>query len=83
MVMYFDFETTAPTENCFDPGKKNVCHVYVLIVAFHPHLNLIKIFVQRSYRHSLEQLTKTDYLTNGQMSFIDVKQLNDIAQEAS
>ena len=28
MVIYFDFETTAPTNNCFDPEqKKNVCHV--------------------------------------------------------
>ena len=27
MAIYFDFETTAPTENCFDPEQKqNVCH---------------------------------------------------------
>ena len=59
---------------------------YVLIVSFHPHLNLRKIIVQRSYGHSLEQLTTIDYLTNYQISFIDVtlvKQLNDIAQEIS
>ena len=59
---------------------------YVLIVAFHPHLNLRNIIVQISYRHSLEQLTTIDYLTNNQMSFIDVmlvKQLNDIAEEVS
>ena len=34
---------------------------YVLIVAFHPHLNLRKIIVERRYGHSLEQLTRTDY----------------------
>ena len=59
---------------------------YVLIVAFHPHLNFRKIIAQRSYGHSLEQLTMIDYLTNDQTSFIDVtlvKQLNDIAQEVS
>ena len=59
---------------------------YVLIVAFHSHLNFRKIIVQRSYGHSLEQLTMIDYLTNDQISFIDVtlvKQLNDIAQEVS
>ena len=59
---------------------------YVLIVAFHRHLNLRNIIVQRSYRHSLEQLTTIDYLNNNQMSFIDVmlvKQLNDIAEEVS
>ena len=59
---------------------------YVLIAAVHPHLNFRKIIAQRSYRHSLEQLTMIDYLTNDQTSFIAVtlvKQLNDIAQEVS
>ena len=27
MAMYFDFETTVPTDNCFNPEKKNVCYV--------------------------------------------------------
>ena len=59
---------------------------YVFIAAFHPHLNLKEIIVKRRYGHSLEQLTTIDYLTNDQMSSIDimfVKQLNDIAQEVS
>ena len=59
---------------------------YVLIVAFHSHQNLRKFTVQRSDGHLLEQLTMIDYLTNDQMSFINVtlvKQLNDIAQEVS
>ena len=58
----------------------------ILIVAFHSHLNLRKIIAQSSYRYSLEQLTTTDYLTNDQISFIDitlVKQLIDIAWEVS
>ena len=40
----------------------------VLIVAFHPQLNLWKIIVQKSYGHALQQLTSIDYLTNDQMS---------------
>ena len=29
MTMYFDFETTAPTDNCFDPEpKKMLCHMF-------------------------------------------------------
>ena len=59
---------------------------YVLIVAFHPQLNLRKIIVQRSYGYSLEKLTTIDYLINDQMSFIDVtlvKHVNDFAQEVS
>ena len=86
--MYFDFETTAPTDNCFNPEQqqKKCLLCLVLIGAFHPHLNLRKIIVQRSYGHSLEQLTMIDYLTNDQMSFTDVtliKQLNGIAQAVS
>ena len=57
---------------------------YVLIVAFHPYLKLRKIIVQRSYGHSLQQLTMIDYLTSDQISVTDVmpvKQLNNIAQE--
>ena len=54
---------------------------YILIAAFHPHLKLRKIIVQRSYRHSLEQLARIDYsIVNcqsiDQMSFIDITQLN-------
>ena len=59
---------------------------YVLIVAFHPHLNIRTIVVQRSYSHSLKQLTTIDYLSEDQMKHIDVKlvkQLNDVAQEVS
>ena len=84
MAMYFDFETTAPTDNCFNPEQKKKS--YVLIVAFHRQLNLRNIIVQRNYGHLLEQLTMIDYLTNGQMSYIDVtliKQSNDIVQEVS
>ena len=42
--------------------------------------------MERSYGHSLEQLKTIDYLTNDQISFIDVtlfKQLNDTAQKVS
>ena len=27
MAAYFGFETTAPTDNCFDSEQKNVSHV--------------------------------------------------------
>ena len=77
MAIYFDFETTAPTENCFNPEQKKMFVMsYVLIVSFHPHLNLRKIIVQRSDGHSLEQLTTINYLNKDQMSFIDVTLFN-------
>ena len=57
-----------------------------MIVAFHPHLKLRKIIVQRSYGHTLQQLITLDYLTNYQMKFISLKpvtQLKDMAEELS
>ena len=75
-----------PTTVLIQNKKKCLLCLYVLIVAFYLHLNLRKIIVQRSYGHLFEQLTTIDYLTNDQMSVIDVmlvKQLNDIAQEVS
>ena len=39
MAIYFDFETTAPTDNCFDPEqKKDVCHVLCFDCCFSPTL---------------------------------------------
>ena len=55
-VLYFDFKTTASTDNCFDPEQKKTFVVsYVLIVAFHPELNLNRIIIKRCYVYSLEQ----------------------------
>ena len=59
---------------------------YVLIVAFHPALNIKRIIIQRSYAHSLEQLTTLNYFSEDQMKFIDfeiIKQLKDIAIDVS
>ena len=40
-VIYFDFEITAPTDNCLDREQKKMFAVsYVMIVAFNPELNL-------------------------------------------
>ena len=37
MTIYFDFETTAPTDNCFDPEqKKNGCYVLCFNCCFSP-----------------------------------------------
>ena len=59
---------------------------HVLIVAFHPALNIKRIIIQRSYAHSLEQLTNLNYFSEDQMKFIDfeiIKQLKDIAIDVS
>ena len=33
MAMYFEFETTAPTDNCFDPEQKK-CYVLCFNCSF-------------------------------------------------
>ena len=79
-AMYFDFETTAPTDNIFDPEQKKMFVVsYVLLVAFHPKLNLKKIIIiQRSFGHLLKELAIINYLTEDQMQFIDIQILNQL-----
>ena len=83
IVAYIDFETTASTDAYFDPGQKQVFVVsYVIILAFHPKLNIDRVFVQHSVGHSLEKLTSLNYLKNDQIAFIDIsliKQLTDAA----
>ena len=40
-VVYFDFKTTVPTDNCLDPEQKKIFIVsYVMIVAFYPALKV-------------------------------------------
>lgn len=70
--IYFDFETTAPTDNCLDPEQKEMFVVfYVMIATFHPRLQLDRIIVNRSFAHSLEQLTTVNYLSREQLSFAE------------
>ena len=87
MVIYFDYETTAPTDNCLDPEQIEMFVVsYVMIVAFHPDLKLNRIIVERSFAHCFQKLTTIDYLTDDQMTFVDikvVKQLKDAAEHVS
>ena len=86
-ALYFDFETIAPADNCFDPEQTKMFVVsYAFIVCFHPKLKIPKIIVQRSYAHSLNKLTSIDYLTIAQINFADQKlvlQLRDAAFEVN
>ena len=84
-ALYFDFETTAPTDNYFDPKQaKMFVFSYTLIVSFHPKIKIPKIIVERSYTHPLKELTSISYLTGDQLSLADAKlisQLRDAAYE--
>ena len=67
-------------------SKKMFVVSYVMIVAFHPKLNLDRIIIQRSYAYSLEELTTLNYFTIKQLSFVDsslIKMLKDMAFEVA
>ena len=71
-VIYFDFETTAPTDNCLDPEQKKMfVFLYVMVFAFNPELNLERIIIQRSFSHLIDQLTSLNNFTREQVIFID------------
>ena len=86
-AVYFDFETTAPTDNCLDPEQRKMFVVsYVMIVAFHLALNLERVIIYRSFAHTLDQLSSVDYLSREQIGFIDsyfIHMLKDCACEIS
>ena len=70
MTFYFDLGTTSPTDNCYDPEQKEIVVVsYIIIVAFHPALNMTKIICERSYGHNLQKLNTIDYLSEDQIKF--------------
>ena len=59
---------------------------YMMIVAFHPALQLDRVIINRSFAHTLDQLSNIDYLTREQVGFIDnylIHMLKDCAKEVS
>ena len=47
--IYFDFERTAPRDNCFDSEQKKMFVVsYVMIVTFLVTVNKLKLFYSRA-----------------------------------
>ena len=55
---------------------------YVIMLAFHPKLKMDRVIIQRSFGHSLQQLTTIDYLTNDQMSFVNIKLIKQLKYSA-
>ena len=85
LTAYINFETTAPTDDCLDPENKKMTAVsYVIIFAFHSHLQTdrVTIVIERSFGHSKLQLCSLNYLTTEQLKFKNIdllKQLRDCA----
>ena len=86
-VVYFNFETTAPTDNCLDPEQKKMFVLsFVMIVSFHPELKLDRIIIERGFAHSTEQLASLDYFTREQITYFNqnlIKMIKDMAFEVA
>lgn len=62
---YFHFETTSGKKIYnFNEGSTHCLVWYAFVVAFHPDMNIEKIFVARSFNHAFEQLNDVGYLSN-------------------
>ena len=52
MIVYFDYETTATTNNCLNPEQRETFLIsYLMIVAFQPGLKLNRIIIECSFGH--------------------------------
>ena len=48
---------------------------YVVVLAFHPDLDIDHVIIERSFGHSREKLTSLNYLKHKQLNFKDNKTL--------
>ena len=63
--IYFDFEITSGKKiYSFDEDSTLYPVEYAFVVAFHPDLNIEKIFVVRSFNHTFEQSNDVGYLSD-------------------
>ena len=64
-------------ENFLNPEQNKMFGVsYTLIFAFYLKLDLNRVSVQRSFRHSLLELAMVDYLTEDQLKLVDKDLIN-------
>ena len=72
-TMYFDFETTTGMVVFFDAKMYVVS--YCIVVAFHPDLNLPRLFIYRSYDQTINQITSLEHFDIVQQNFFEDKQI--------
>ena len=71
-ALYYDFETTAGSVVFFDAKMYVVS--YCIIVAFHPDLNIPRLYIYRSYDQDGEELTSLVHFETVQQNFFDQKE---------
>ena len=82
-AIYFDFETTAPTDSAFlDPEQMEMYVVsYVMIVAFHPFYEFDRIIIQRSIHYDQKMLTDISYFNREQIHFSPIELINQVQNQ--
>ena len=70
--IYFDFETTSCKKIYNNDEDSTLYPVpYVFVVAFHPGLDIEKIFVVRSFNHTFEQLNYVGSLADEMLPYFN------------
>ena len=72
-TMYFYFETTTRRVVFFDAKMYVVS--YCIVVAFHPDLNLPRLFIYQSYDQTINQITSLEHFDIVQQNFFEDKQI--------
>ena len=87
MTAYANFETIATSDDYQDPENRKMFAVsHAIVFAWHPDLKLERVIIERSFGHSLDELTDLKYLTAEQLQLINRKtllQLRDPAIDVS
>ena len=72
LVVYINFETAAPTDECLDPeNRKKFAVSYIIIFALHPDQDFDRVIIESSFGHFCENVTSLNYLTREQLDFND------------
>ena len=87
MTAYANFETIATSDDYQDPENRKMFAVsHAIVFAWHPDLKLERVIIERSFGHSLDELTDLKYLSAEQLQLINRKtllQLRDPAIDVS
>ena len=76
MTVYANFETIATSDDYQDPENRKMFAVsHAIVFAWHPDLKLERVIIERSFGHSLDELTDLKYLTAEQLQLINRKTL--------
>ena len=82
--VYFEFETTSRKKVCeFEENAELYTVPYAFVVALNPELKQNRIFVERSFSHTFNELNYVSYVPSEMLHYFDpmtARQLRDCAR---